>query len=394
MRAVAVRVVAGVVMLGIARFVEANPESDALRTRASDQMYNLDRDLAIATYRQAIAADPQDAGAYRGLASGLWLSITFRRGNMTVDDYLGTVTRPNGQAPAPPAEIAAAFTDALDHALALARKRLDANPDDADAHYQLGAAVGLRASYTATVEGSALRAFRAARQAYDEHERVLALDPHRKDAGLIVGTYRYVVAALALPLRWMAYIAGFGGGKERGLSLVEEAATYPGDSQADARFALILMYNREKRYDDALKQLAFLRERYPRNRLVWLETGSTNLRAGRAADAERVLSEGIARLDADARQRMFGEDALWRYKRGAARVALGRDADARHDLERALSLDGRRWVHGRSHLELGKLAMKAGNRPAARSEFQAAISLCESDNDAAFADEARKLNNW
>ena len=394
MRAVAVRVVAGVVMLGIARFVEANPESDALRTRASDQMYNLDRDLAIATYRQAIAADPQDAGAYRGLASGLWLSITFRRGNMTVDDYLGTVTRPNGQAPAPPAEIAAAFTDALDHALALARKRLDANPDDADAHYQLGAAVGLRASYTATVEGSALRAFRAAREAYDEHERVLALDPHRKDAGLIVGTYRYVVAALALPLRWMAYIAGFGGGKERGLSLVEEAATYPGDSQADARFALILMYNREKRYDDALKQLAFLRERYPRNRLVWLETGSTNLRAGRAADAERVLSEGIARLDADARQRMFGEDALWRYKRGAARVALGRDADARHDLERALSLDGRRWVHGRSHLELGKLAMKAGNRPVARSEFQAAISLCESDNDAAFADEARKLNNW
>src|SRR5947208_16919984 len=113
----------------------------------------------------------------------------------------------------------------------------------------------------------------------------------------------------------MAYIPGFGGRKERGLSLVEEAATYPGDSQADARFALILMYNREKRYDDALKQLAFLRERYPRNRLVWLETGSTNLRAGRAADAERVLSEGIARLDADARQRMFGEAALWRYKR-------------------------------------------------------------------------------
>src|SRR5256885_16426174 len=145
MRAVAVRVVAGVVMLGIARFVEANPASDALRTRASDQMYNLDRDLAIATYRQAIAADPQDAGAYRGLASGLWLSITFRRGNMTVDDYLGTVTRPTGQPPPPPPETVAAFRDALDRAMALARQRIAASPRGAAGHYEMGAAVGLRA---------------------------------------------------------------------------------------------------------------------------------------------------------------------------------------------------------------------------------------------------------
>src|SRR5438094_10622698 len=91
----------------------ANPESEALRLRASDQIYNLDRDLAIATYRQAIVVDPHDAGAYRGLASGLWLSITFRRGNMTVDDYLGKVTGPSTQTPPPAPEAAAAFRDAL-----------------------------------------------------------------------------------------------------------------------------------------------------------------------------------------------------------------------------------------------------------------------------------------
>jgi len=310
---------------------------------------------------------------------------------MTVDDYLGKVTGPSTQTPPPAPEAAAAFRDALDRALALARQRLEANANDADAHFQLGAAVGLRASYTATVDGSALRAFRSAREAYDEHERVMALDPRRKDAGLIVGTYRYVVAALALPLRWMAYVAGLGGGKERGLHLVEEAANYPGESQADARFALVLIYNREKQYDDALKQLVVLRDRYPRNRLVWLELGSTNLRAGRAAEAERLLNEGIARFASDARARMFGEEALWYFKRGAARTALGHDRAAREDLEHALSVDGRRWVHGRAHLELGKLPLKAGNRAAARTEFQAAISLCESDNDSAFDDEARSL---
>src|SRR5919204_1655481 len=219
---------------------QANRQSEALRARAADEIYNLDRDASIATYRAAVAADPNDAGAYRGLASCLWLSITFRRGNMTVDDYLGNVSRPKSHAPAPDPAAAAAFRDALERALRLARNRLAANPDDADAHYQLGAAVGLRASYTATVDGSTLGAFRAAREAYDEHERVLALDPRRKDAGLIVGTYRYVVAALALPLRWMAYVAGFGGGKERGLHMIEEAASYSGENQIDARFALVL----------------------------------------------------------------------------------------------------------------------------------------------------------
>jgi tetratricopeptide (TPR) repeat protein len=368
----------------------ANPQSVALRTQAADELYNLDRDEALATFQRAVAADPTDAGAYRGLASALWLSITFRRGNMTVDDYLGKVARPNGRmAPAAP-ETAAAFRDAIDKALALARARIAANEKDADAHYQAGSAVGLRASYTATVDGSVLGAFRAAREAYAEHERVLELDPRRKDAGLIVGTYRYVVSAIALPLRLMAYVAGFGGDRQKGLHLIEDAADYRGDNQPDARFALILIYNREKQYDDALKQLAILRERYPRNRLVWLETGSTCLRAGRPADAERFIDSGFGRFAADQRQKMFGEDALWLYKRGAARAALGKTAAAEQDLRKAVSLEGRSWVHGRSHIELGKLALGAGNRALALNELQSGITLCDSDNDTAAADEARR----
>src|SRR5262249_61013705 len=128
-----------------------------------------------------------------------------------------------GRTPPPPG-VAAAFNDALERALALARARVAADPHDAAAHFELGAAIGQRASYMATVEGSAMSAFRAARGAYDEHEQVLRLDASRKDAGLIVGTYRYIVASLSMPLRWMAYVAGFAGGREQGLQLVEGAA--------------------------------------------------------------------------------------------------------------------------------------------------------------------------
>jgi tetratricopeptide (TPR) repeat protein len=375
----------------IAGRAHANPASAALRAKAAAATYSLDHEVALATFKEAVAADPNDAGAYRGLATSLWLSITFRRGNMTVDDYLGRPNRPTASPlpPAPP-ETVAAYRDAIDKAIAIARKGIAANPRDADAHYQLGAAVGLRASYTATVEGSVLGAFRSAREAYEEHEKVLSLAPQRKDAGLVVGTYRYIVATLSLPVRWVAYVAGFGGGRERGLHLVEEAATYVGENQADARFALTLLYNREQRYDDALKQLAMLRETYPRNRLVWLESGSTLLRAGRAADAARLLNDGFARFADDRRPRMFGEEALWHYKRGAAFAALGR-LEAGVELRQAIAVEGRKWVHGRAHLELGKLALKAGNRAAAREEFRAAIPLCESDNDQAWADEARRL---
>jgi tetratricopeptide (TPR) repeat protein len=368
-----------------------NPASEALRAKAANAIFNLDHDIAMATFKEAVAADPQDPAAYRGLAVSLWLSITFRRGNMTVDDYLGRPNKPSASPlPPPPPETVAAFKDAIEKAIAIARKRIAANPRDADAHYQLGAAVGLRASYSATVEGSVLAAFRAAREAYEEHEQVLSLAPQRKDGALIVGTYRYIVATLSLPVRWVAYVAGFGGDGQKGIRMIEEAAAFGGDNQTDARFALILLYNREKRYDDALKQLAMLRERYPRNRLLWLETGSTDLRAGRAADAERILSDGMARFADDKRPRMFGEDALWHYKRGAAMAAMKR-ADAAGELQQSLNVEGRQWVHGRAHVELGKLALKNGDRTTAQREFRAAIPLCESDNDDAWAEEARRL---
>ena len=187
---------------------------------------------------------------------------------------------------------------------------------------------------SATVEGRVLGAFRSARRAYDAHEQVLELDPARKDAGLVVGTYRYIVSAMSLPVRMMAYVAGFGGDKERGLRMIEEAAASRTEASADARFALVLLYNRESRYADALRVLGELQRAFPRNRILWLEAGATALRAGRAAEAEQFLSEGLKRLASDSRPRMFGEEALWLQKRGAARVALNRLDEAAADLAR------------------------------------------------------------
>ena len=362
-----------------------------LRDRAAELAYNLDHDKAIKLVRDAIAIDPNDPTTHRALASSIWLDILYQRGAVTVDHYLGSLSRPRVDVKQAPPELDAEFKREIALAIRLAEQRVKAAPKDAQAHYDLGTALGLQASYTASIEGRLLAGFNAARRSYDEQEHVLELDPRRKEAGLIVGIYRYLISTLSLPMRFMAYVAGFGGGKERGLRMVEESATAVTEDRTDALFALVLLYNREKRYDEALRVLGDLRRHYPRNRLVLLETGATATRANRAAEADAVLSEGIAMFDRDARRKIPGEAALWRYKRGAARVQLGRLEEAKGDLKAALGPDAAGWVRGRAHLELARLAVREGDRSAAQREAAQAAAACEKDTDPICVEESKRI---
>ena len=385
------RAVLVVLLALIPSLADANPESRAWIDKAFAAAYNLDHPEALASLDRALAADPNDPDAHRAAAIIAWLRIGFLRGSITVDDYLGSVSKPNINMLPPPADEATRFHRHINRALQLAEGEVARRPRDPEAHFRLGAAVGTQASYGATVEGKILASFRSARRAYDAHETVLALDPRRKDAGLIVGTYRYVVSALSLPIRLMAYVAGFGGGKERGLAMIEEAANYPSLSQTDARFALILLYNREKRFDDAIRVIQTLQKQYPRNRQLWYEQGATLIRANRFAEAEAVLTEGIRMRDSDRRERMYGEDALWHYKRGVARARQGKQVPASDDFQIPLTREAREWVRGRAHAELGTIALKAGNRDQARQHYRQGIDLAVKGNDPTGRAEAEAL---
>jgi tetratricopeptide (TPR) repeat protein len=232
----------------------------------------------------------------------------------------------------------------------------------------------------ASVEGKVRQAFGSAKGAFDSHEWVLAHDPSRTEAGLVVGTYRYAVAALSMPKRVLAYIAGFGGGKELGLKLIEAAATRP-LTRADSRAALALMYSREGRHTDAMAMLKLLAAEFPQNRLVQLELGAAAWRAGRAAEAEAVLTAGLATHDKDARPKVPGERALWLYKRGMARVSQNHLDAALTDLRAALTEKPLGWVRGRIHIELGKVSDLRSQRPAALAEYASALELCRTHQD-------------
>jgi len=386
------RIIAAVLLSILAApSVGAAQSSRELRQRASDLVYNLDHEEAIRLLRQAVATDPNESANHRALASAVWLLILFQKGAVTVDHYLGSFTKASVDMKNPASELDAEFKRAVGKAIELAEKRVAASPRDPQAQFDLGAAVGLQATYMASVEGRLRAGFSAARRSYDAQEQVLELDPNRREAGLIVGTYRYLVSTLSFPMRWMAYVAGFGGGKEKGLHLIEETATAGGENRTDAEFALVLLYNRERRYDDAMRVLGNLRKRYPRNRLVLLEAGATATRGGKPAEAETLLSEGLAIFARDSRAKIPGEAALWHYKRGAARVLLRRDEEALADLRQAQGADAATWVQGRTHLEMARLAARKGDNAGAQREAAQAATICRQGNDPICVEEARKI---
>jgi tetratricopeptide (TPR) repeat protein len=370
----------------------ADPAASQLRSLGNEHEYNLRIDEALRHFRQAVDADPDDPASYRAVAATYMMEIAFRRGAVTADDFLGEEVAANKlDMPKPAPDLALGFHTNADRALRLAEGQVRTRPNDADAHYQLGVAIALIASYSATVDGQVFNAFKLARRAYKENSRALEIDPRRHDAGLVVGAYQYIVSTRSFPIRWVARIAGLESNKARGVALIEQAARYPGENQTDARLLLAVIYNREQRYGDALQVLSQLETQYPDNRLLWLEEGATALRAGRFADAHRALDAGLIKLSKATSLRAFGEEALWHYKRGAARVGLHRDAEAASDLTLALGKEARGWVHARAHIEMGKLADLTGNRNAARREYQIALQMAKAADDSIGFEDARRL---
>jgi hypothetical protein len=99
----------------------------------------------------------------------------------------------------------------------------------------------------------------------------------------------------------------------------------------------------------------------------------------------------MAAFNADPRPKIPGEYALWLYKRGLARLILNHPADALVDLRGVFDQHPADWVRGRAHLELGKIADLAADRPRALTEYGQAKSICEASNDPLCAGEAARL---
>jgi tetratricopeptide (TPR) repeat protein len=371
----------------------ANERSEALRREGYRAIYSLDYDRADDLFRQAIAADPNDAAAYRGAAAAGWQRALFVRGTLLVDDYMGHMRSSKVlPIPPPPAELAAAFHRSLERAVALAGDAVNRHYNDAAPHCTLGAALGLHVWFGASIEAKTYGPGRQARRAFYESQLAHKLDPTRKDVGLVLGSYRYMLSRLPKTVQWLAAVIGFHGGKAEGIQLLEGAAASPSDLQEEAQFRLLLAYTHEGRHTDAVTVIRQMERSAPNNRLLPLEEACALLRNQQAAEAEAVLDEGIARLKRETRPLMPGEEGRWHYKRGMARLLTGELNEAEEDLKLALGAqDIREWVLARIRIEFGKLADLRGDRAKAEGEYRAALAIATRLQDAEAVSEATRF---
>lgn len=361
--------------------LEAPPQAYSPELVAAfDAAYSLDFAEALTAARAVIAKHRDDPAAYRAVATVTWLQMLFARGGTFIDHYLGKITKTQFNVPKPPPDLDSEFLRVVDKAVAISEARVRAKPKDANAQFDLGASWALRAGYAGSVQGSVTGAFAASRHAYNAHEHALELNPNIVEANFVIGMYRYAISTFGLPTRMLAYVAGFGGGKERGIQMIE-VASKSGSEQPDALFALAVIYSREGRHMDAVLKLRELQRRYPRNRIMTLEEGAALIRAGHADAADAVLTAGLAKLDTDTRPRALGERAYWLYKRGLARLNWNHRAESAADLEAALAANPVGWVRGRILVTRGQLADASGRRAEALADYRLAAELCGKNND-------------
>ena len=327
--------------------------AERLRARGVELGFDLDHTEAVAVFKDSIAADPDNLAGYRLLAAALWSDALFQRGAITTDDFVGEHAASYRKNAANP-ELEAAAKELLRRTEAAAARLRTDSP--IDLRYEVGAAYRFLSTLEGTIARSQWRSLGAARRAYREHQRVLSVDPGRADAGLTIGLFRYVISTMPAWSRIVARVAGLDGDRASGIRLVEQTAGVDGPMQASAMFSLVVIYNQQQRFDDALALIHRLQLRFPKNRLLWLEAGCTELRSGRAAEARASIERGLRMLDTDPRPRAYGELARWHYHYGVALARLNDVGLATQQLQAALQGDALEWVRADARAELATLA--------------------------------------
>jgi hypothetical protein len=242
---------------------------DELRAEGYEALYNLDYDGARNRFRKMIDLAPDDPVGAECFASSLWLQQLNELWKQKATLYSSddnTSTKPRSDRAQ-----AEEFRKWTRSAKQLSEARLRKNSSEVEALYFLGAAQGLEAVFAAAVERKYMAAFRQGTDAVDHHREVLKLSPGFHDAELTIGLQDYIIGSLPLPAKMLAGTMGVRGSKKRGLETLQRVAAEGKWARDVARFLLIELYRREKRWTDAAEMARQLSEKYPRNYLFKLQ---------------------------------------------------------------------------------------------------------------------------
>lgn len=322
---------------------------EELRRSGLEALYNIDYDKAQRDFKEIVQLFPNHPGGYQLLAARLWIKTLYESRRLQGSLYSSESFYASGDDKVDP-KIVTEFRNLTREAKRLAEAKLKQEPKNIEALDFLANTEGLKASFEEAVERRHFAALRDGNDAVNHHREVLKLDPKYIDAQITIGLYEYVVGSLPLPVKILAGATGYRGSKKRGLAMLEQVAKEGRWSRDDAKTVLVLLYRREKRFEDLLKITRELSAKYPRNYLLRLETADALVSLAAVKRKQNDL-EGAAQAEKEA---FATFDELLRDK--AVRDAAARSLDL-------------------IHFKYGEVLMEAGHHDRAAKEFLAATRV-------------------
>lgn len=349
--------------------------TDPLLARGWDHFYNVEYPEAIALFQQGVDQKPKDPFRHNYLAEAQLYALMYKAGSLETEFVTGNnpfMRRPKMN---PTPEEEERFFASVARSIALSDERLRANPDDLDAMYCKGVALGLRGNYNYLVRKSWIDALRDLTAGRRLHNRISELDPSRVDARMLQGIHDYVVGSLAWGYRMLGFLAGIRGDRAQGVATLQLVARKGNYAKVDAEILLGAIYRRERRPADAIPLVNDLLRRFPRNFLCLFELAQMYADAG---DKEKALA-ALDRIGALPRKVPPEKVA---YARGNIQFWYRDYAPAIENLKRATAGAGELDLNtgAYSFLRLGQCYDLTGRRQLALAAYRAAVDYAaESD---------------
>jgi hypothetical protein len=210
---------------------------------------------------------PEDPLGNASEAASYLFEECYRQGVLTSEFFLDDKRFLGKIALKPDPALRTAFFAAVQRAQDLARLRLKANPNDANALFAMTLSVGMQADYASLIEKHQLESLRKIREADKFAKKLLAVAPDAADAYLTLGAANYIIGSLPAPKRFFLRFAGIRGDKRGGIQQLEIAAAQGRYLRPFAKILLALVALREKQPELARTQLAELVAEFPQNPL-------------------------------------------------------------------------------------------------------------------------------
>lgn len=221
-------------------------------------------------------AHPEDPLGSASEAASYLFEECYRQGVLTSEFFLNDKRFLGKIALQPDQALRAAFFAADQWAQDLARLRLQADPDDANALFAMTLSLGMQADYASLIDKHQVESLRMIREADKFAKKLLAVAPDAADAYLTLGAANYIIGSLSAPKRFFLRFVGIRGDKRGGIQQLEIAAAHGRYLRPFAKILLALAALREKKPEVARTQFTELVAEFPKNPLFAHELATLN----------------------------------------------------------------------------------------------------------------------